>query len=116
MLGTEMNRVQRRLWRSFVSTGVDTEDPTLVRRLRRLLDDHVRIMTPALRHVMQSILFAPGDVDYEKLAAEISALEGTAITPTALRKRVSRSAKMLERAIQEARWDLPRGRSGPGGP
>ena len=46
-----------------------------------------------------------GDTDAETA----DALDICTATVVALRKRVSRSAKMLERAILDARWDLPHG-------
>jgi len=103
----QMNRVQRRLWRVLIQMGVDTGDLAVAVRLDRLLAAHVSVMTPALRHVMPSVLSGTHDVDYVRLAREIVALEGVRISPAALRKRVSRAVKQLERAIGEARWEPP---------
>lgn len=101
----QMNRVQRRLWRVLIQMGVDTGDPAVAVRLDRLLAAHVSVMTPALRHVMPAVLSGSRDVDYPQLAREIVSLEGVKISPAALRKRVSRAVKQLERAIADASWE-----------
>lgn len=96
----EMNRVQRRLWRAFMETGVDTSKAGAVERLHRLVQNEVATMSPALRHVMRVVLFQPGEVDYRQLAREIERHEGMHLSMASLRKRVWHAASRIERAIR----------------
>ena len=77
----QMNRVQRRLWRVLVQMGVDTGDPAVAGRLDRVLTAHVNVMTPALRHVMPTVLAGAHEVDYAKLASEIDSVPTCANAP-----------------------------------
>jgi hypothetical protein len=107
----EMNRIQRRLWRAFMATGADTTAPDAVARLHRLVDDHVAIMSPALRHVMQVALSKRVEVDYDELAHLVMQREGIHLSPAAIRKRVSRAVAIVERAIaSELAWGANRPR------
>jgi hypothetical protein len=100
----EMNRVQRRLWKAFVRTGADTTHPEAIAQLRRLVQDQVTIMPPALRHVMDVVLFQRGPFDYAQLARDVAEREGVPVRPATLRKRVSRAVARIEEAI---RTELP---------
>lgn len=100
----EMNRVQRRLWQAFVESGADAGAQSELQRLRRVIDDQLRVMPPALRYIMEMVLASADEPDYPRLVDHIQRDERVRISIGAVRQRVSRGIRMLEHAVRATRW------------
>jgi len=99
-----MNRVQRRLWKAFLTAGGDVGEPQQIERFQRLVQDHINLMPPALLRVMMLVLGSEGEVDYEQLATDLASKDRLHVSRSALRQRVSRAIRRLESVIQETNW------------
>jgi len=99
-----MNRVQRRLWKAFLTAGGDVAEPQQLERFQRLVHDHIHLMPPALMRVMVLVLESEGEVDYEQLAKDLASKDRLHLSRSALRQRVSRALRRLEAVIEEAHW------------
>ena len=99
-----MNRVQRRLWKAFLTAGGDVGEPQQLERFQRLIHDHIHLMPPALLRVMVLVLATEGEVDYEQLATDLASKDRLHLSRSALRQRVSRALRRLETVIEETPW------------
>jgi hypothetical protein len=99
-----MNRVQRRLWKAFLTAGGDVDEPQQLERFQRLIHDHINLMPPALLRVMMLVLASEGEVDYEQLATDLASKDRLHVSRSALRQRVSRALRRLEAVVQESSW------------
>ena len=87
-----MNRVQRRLWKAFLTAGGDVEEPQQLERFQRLVHDHIHLMPPALLRVMVLVLDSDSEVDYEQLARDLASKDRLHVSRSALRPRTGRSS------------------------
>jgi hypothetical protein len=99
-----MNRVQRRLWKAFLRAGGEITEPYQIDRFQRVIHDQIQLMPPALLRVMMLVLSSDGEVDYERLAAELVAKDRLHVSRSALRQRVSRAIRRLENIIRGTAW------------
>lgn len=99
-----MNRVQRRLWKAFLTAGGDVGEPQQLERFQRLVHDHIHLMPPALMRVMVLVFESEGEIDYEALARVLAAKDRLHVSRSALRQRVSRALRRLEAVIEETPW------------
>ena len=90
-----MNTIRRRLIQTFVDAGGDLREEGEVDRFIRYIEATWRARD------------APS---YARLAAALSAREGTEVSVTALRQRVSRGLRAMEQSIRQGGWRALPGR------
>src|SRR5262249_27161346 len=104
MRGQQMNRVQRRLWKAFLAAGGEITEPFQIDRFQRVIHDQIQLLPPALLRGMMLVLSCDGEVDYQELAADLVARDRLHVSRSALRQRVSRAIRRLERVIRDTTW------------
>ena len=107
-----MNSVQRRLFRAFVQAGGDLADQDEVERFRRYVEATFSILPPKVKAAVELTWQAEASASYVHVARRLSHDEGSIVTPTATRQRVSRGLRLLEESIRHRPWGLPAPRSG----
>jgi hypothetical protein len=102
-----MNSIQRRLFRTFVQSGGDLTEDSEVERFMRYVEASLSILPPKVKNAIEVTWRAKDSPSYARIAASLSEREGAAVSPTALRQRVSRGVRLLEEAIRRRAWSLP---------
>jgi hypothetical protein len=102
-----MNSIQRRLFRTFVQAGGDLTEDAEVERFIRYIEASLTMLPPKVKTAIEFTWRAKDSPSYARIAASLSEREGSAVTPTALRQRVSRGLRLLEEAIRSRPWSLP---------
>jgi hypothetical protein len=107
-----MNRCQRRLLRVFLESGGDVVDAAGIDAFTTTVQSRVMLLSPAVRRAVSKVLDAGEEASYEDIAEALSREEGSAVSVTSVRARVSRGIRSIEKAIRRrAAWntsaDLP---------
>src|SRR5262245_1562886 len=100
-----MNNIQRRLFRAFVEGGGDISEEAAVEKFIRYVEGHVLLLPPRVRSATELVWRNPDGVSYAHLAEELSRREGTPLSAAALRQRMSRGMRELERIVRRLSWD-----------
>jgi hypothetical protein len=92
-----VNRIQRRLFRAFFEAGgQEAAEPD---GFARQVESMLAMLTPKVRSAVELAWHAPDTRDYAELAREIAERNGEEVSQVALRQRVSRGLRAVERAI-----------------
>src|SRR5207245_2369749 len=85
-----MNRIQRRLFRTFLKSGGDIVQETEVDRFVRCVEMSLSMLPPKVQAAVVLALAAEDAPHYNRLAAELLSRGQDSVTAPALRQRVSR--------------------------
>ena len=94
--------LRRRLLRVFVDAGGDLADGDDLARLAQLVRSGTQALTIRTRRAVEIALEVGEEISHERLAAELSRLEGRTVTPAGARQRVSRGGRRLEASLWNA--------------
>jgi hypothetical protein len=107
-----MNTIRRRLIQSFVDAGGDLREDVEVERFIRYVETTLETLPPKVRLALEATWRAREVPSYARLAATLSEREGSQVSVTALRQRVSRGLRALEESIRRQPWRTATGRPG----
>ena len=110
-----MNSIQRRLFRAFVEAGGDVAEAAHVERFIRYVEAVLSMLPPNVKSAIDLAWRAKDTPHYERIAVRLSR-HGRPVSASAIRQRVSRGMRFIERAIQRRPWGelAPVGRTGSG--
>jgi len=100
-----MNKIQRRLFRAFLDSGGNLTDEVELERFVRYVEAVLSLLPPKLRLAIDLAWRAPDSSPYVRVAGILSQREGAQVSAQALRQRVSRGLRELERQVRQRRWD-----------
>jgi hypothetical protein len=100
-----MNNIQRRLFRAFVEAGGDLSDESQVDRFIRYVEGTLATLPPRVREAIELVWRSADDAVYAGLSTQFGQRQSVRVTPSALRQRVSRGARLIEHGVRCRRWD-----------
>ncbi len=102
--GRAINNIQRRILRAFVQSGGDPTSDAALDRFLRYLEVTLLSLPPKIMTALQIAWRNPRSRSYAAIADQLSASEGGVVSAVAVRQRVSRGVRLLEKAIEGRAW------------
>src|SRR5438094_2187920 len=99
-----MNRLQRRLFRAFLTAGGDLAEAAEVERVIRYIEGMISVLPHKTRSAFELAWRADRTTTYGPLVGQLSEFEGGEVRTLAMRQRVSRAARTIEEAIRCGDW------------
>lgn len=100
----QTHSVRQRLFQFFVRSGGDLADQDEVERFLRCVEAHRLLLPPRLRLAFEMVWFDERAQEYPAIARRLSRREGVTLSTEAVRQRLSRSVRLLERALGSRTW------------
>ena len=98
-----LNNIQRRLFRAFLRSGGNLLNEGELEAFIRYIEAHLWLLPLKMRAAID-LAWRNESAQSAAIVRELSQREGAAVSPQALRQRLSRGLKVLEALVQQRQW------------